>query len=136
MKEIKTNIFERVGYELSKWNTQSNGTGKDYEGGNNSLTKCSLDLYAIWEANSYTIKYDGNGGTGAMPDNFYEYGKSYKLSENIFTKDGYAFIGWNTKADGSGMTYTNKEEVSNLTTENEGIVILYAMWKIPTYKVY
>ena len=134
--EIKTNIFERVGYKLSKWNTQSNGTGKDYEGGKNLLTECSLDLYAIWRANSYTIKFDSNGGTGTMPDNFYEYGKSYKLSENIFTKDGYAFIGWNTKADGTGTTYSNKAIIENLSPVDNDEITLYAMWKIPTYKVY
>lgn len=134
--EIKTNIFERVGYKFSNWNTKLDNSGITYNAGKTSLSKCSLDLYAMWKANSYTIKFDSNGGIGTMPNNTYSYGIEYNLPENIFTKDSYAFIGWNTKSDGTGTTYSNKAIIENLSPEDNDEITLYAMWKIPTYKVY
>ena len=43
--------------------------------------------------------------------------------EAIFTRDGYDFIGWNTKADGTGTMYENGATIT--VTEN---ITLYAQW--------
>lgn len=40
----------------------------------------------------------------------------------------YYFRGWNTKADGSGTSYSPGRKVKNLTTENGETVTLYAQW--------
>lgn len=50
------------------------------------------------------------------------------LRKNSYTCTGYLFAGWNTKADGSGQSFTDEQEVLNLTTEDNGIVKLYAQW--------
>lgn len=50
------------------------------------------------------------------------------LRSNSFSCIGYVFMGWNTKADGSGISFTDGQEVLNLTTEDNGIVKLYAQW--------
>lgn len=50
------------------------------------------------------------------------------LRENSYTCIGYIFTGWNTKADGSGQSFSDTQKVMNLTTENDGIVKLYAQW--------
>ena len=49
--------------------------------------------------------------------------------QNGFTRPGYMFLGWNTSADGSGTTYTDMQEVKNLTDQNNVNIDLYAMWK-------
>lgn len=46
------------------------------------------------------------------------------LKENVFTREGYVFDGWNTQSDGKGTTYKNCEEV----TFSQDIE-LYAMWR-------
>lgn len=51
------------------------------------------------------------------------------LRENCYTSTGYIFIGWNTKPDGSGQSFSDKQSVINLTTEEDGIVKLYAQWR-------
>ena len=56
-----------------------------------------------------------------------------ELTANAFTKTGYTFTGWNTQADGKGTSYTDKQSVNNLTTENEATVTLYAVWSINKY---
>lgn len=50
------------------------------------------------------------------------------LRKNSFTATGYVFAGWNTKADGSGISFSDGQEVLNLTTEDNGTVKLYAQW--------
>lgn len=84
---------------------------------------------AVWQGNSYTVAYDSNGADGDMENSNYVYGTAKKLNANVFTRDnGYAFTGWNTKADGTGDTYANEASVKNLTTEAGGTVTLYAQW--------
>ena len=51
------------------------------------------------------------------------------------SKEHYKFSGWNTKDDGTGTSYQAGQSVKNLTTQPNGIVTLYAMWK-QMYTVY
>ena len=85
---------------------------------------------------TYTVNFDANGGTGTMASQSFTYGKTGEsLKANAFTKTGYTFAGWNTKADGTGTAYTNKQATPNVTTENGGTVTLYAQWKANSYTV-
>ncbi len=57
------------------------------------------------------------------------YDKEQTLPENAFEREGYEFIGWSSKKDGTSPEYDNKDTINNLTTENNGIVTIYALWK-------
>ena len=93
-------------------------------------------VYAKWTANTYTIKFDGNGNTsGTMSDLPASYGTSKNLTTNAFQKTGYSFTGWNSNANGSGDTYNDRQSVSNLTTTNGGSVTLYAQWTPVSYSI-
>ena len=92
---------------------------------------------ALWAANYYKLTFDSNGGTGeAMSDRFLRYDKAEPLPANTYTREGYAFAGWNTKADGSGVAYQDGQEVVNLTATNGATVTLYAQWRPITYTVH
>ena len=91
--------------------------------------------YAYYKAHQYTVKFDANGGTGSMSDQSHTYGVSKALTANAFTKIGYNFTGWNTAADGTGTSYTNKQSVSNLSSTNGATVTLYAQWTPATYTI-
>lgn len=93
----------------------------------------SNNVYAIWKANTYNIAYNANGGTGTTATSSHTYGVAKTLTANAFTRTGYTFKGWNTKADGSGTSYTNSQSVSNLTSTNGSTVTLYAQWTANTY---
>ena len=56
---------------------------------------------------------------------------TFNINENTFTRQGYKFIGWNTKADGTGTSYSDKQEISECTES----LYLYAQWKINEYEV-
>ena len=85
--------------------------------------------YKIKYDNTYTIVYNGNyNDHGSMANTSCTYDKKCKLRPNAFTRYGYTFEKWNTKADGTGTNYNNEEEVLNLTTTAGGTVNLYAIW--------
>ena len=85
---------------------------------------------------SYTIKFNANGGKGTMSSlKNRKFLSSYTLPANKFTKSGYMFVGWNTKKDGKGTSYSDKEVVQGLTTKKNGTVTLYAQWKKPKYNI-
>ena len=100
-------------------------------------TREAHTLVAKWIPNTYSIVYNANGGTGSMGSNDKcTYGKNITLLTNNYTRFGYVFTGWNTKADGSGFSYANEESVSIATTNDNDTVILYAQWDIiDTYTI-
>lgn len=83
----------------------------------------------------YTVKFNGNGNTsGSMSSQTITYGSGTKLTANAYKRTGYTFKGWNTKADGSGTSYSNKADGSKLRT-SAGTVTLYAQWKKASYTI-
>lgn len=126
----------RTGYSFTGWNTEPDGTGNDYAPGQrvSQLTQGeSITLYARWTPNTYTVRFNANKGTGKMPDQKgILYGEATELSPCAFTRKGYQFIGWNTKANGTGETV---DEALNLTATNKGTVTLYAQWEGEPYDV-
>ena len=77
----------------------------------------------------YTVTFNANGGTGTMAPE--TEGAATALAANAFTRSGYAFLDWNTAANGSGTAYTNGE-VYPFTAS----VTLYAQWTPnPSYTV-
>ena len=83
-------------------------------------------MFAVWKANTYTVKYNANGGAGTTADSSHTYGTAKALTANGFTRTSYKFKNWNTKADGSGTSYKDKQSVKNLTTTDGATVTLYA----------
>ena len=129
-QKLNANQFTKEGYTSKGWNTQANGAGQAYAdlaSVSNLATEGQVTLYAQWQANNYTVKFDANGGQGKMQDQQFEYDKAQKLSENAFTKENYTFAGWATSQNGD-VVYTDAKEVKNLTTANNGEVTLYAVW--------
>ena len=104
-------------------------TASGYGSTNNST------YYAYFKANQYTVKFDANGGSGTMSNQSYAYGVSQALTANAFTRIGYTFAGWNTKADGTGTKYTDKQSVSNLSSTDGATITLYAQWTEKTYSL-
>lgn len=102
-----------------------------------------LKLYAIWEANGYTIHFEPNMPddaetyTGSMEDQIFTYKDNPEdikptdnLHANNFHIDGYVFKHWALDPDGIGeKCFADKARVVNLTTENGVTINLYAIWE-------
>ena len=78
--------------------------------------------------NWYRVAFAANGGQGKMKSQRIVRGKVKHLWQNRFTRPGYKFAGWNTKADGTGKVYKNKRKVKNLAKAGKAIR-LYAQWR-------
>ena len=87
-------------------------------------------LYAKWTANTYTVTFNANGGSGSMTAQTYTYGVSQALTANAFTAPtGKHFTGWATTSTGS-VAYTNSQSIS-ISADTT----LYAVWVNNTYTV-
>ena len=87
-----------------------------------------MTVQAQYRPVRYTVDYDANGGTGSMPTSTLTYDRPQALPAIGSTKAGYSFTGWNTRKDGSGKTFTDKQTVSNLLTHEGASGTLYAQW--------
>lgn len=94
----------------------------------NSYNMYNLVFEAIYEnagicKDNYTVTYDANGGSGAPQPQTGLCFKNINLTKDIPTRDGYSFIGWNTKKDGTGTMY-----MSGATYDEKISRTLYAQW--------
>ena len=134
-KPLSPCTFTRTGYRFAGWNTQADGNGKAYTDQQNINPVGNMTLYAQWTAlpaNTYYVHFDKNYGMakGTMEDQMFTVGVAQALRTNEFTNIdvSYSFSGWNTKADGSGISYSNKQVVTDIAAEGETIT-LYAQWQ-------
>lgn len=129
---VKLPTPTRTGYTFTGWYTASGSyVGK---GGTSYTVSGTGTLYARWTPNTYYIDYDGNGADeGIMNRQTVTYDTTVKLKENAYAREGYAFTGWNTKPDGSGTSYADKQSIRNLSSKNGAVINLYAQWKEHTY---
>lgn len=125
----------RSGYTFKGWATSSSGSVA-YASGASYTTNASATLYAVWQANTYTVKYNASGGTGAPSNQTKTHGVTLTLSSTKPTRasvnnDGvvttYTFKGWATSANSSTVAY-----VAGAKYTSNASVTLYAVWSTAT----
>lgn len=87
-------------------------------------------IEAQFEPNTYTITYEGNGGTWKEQSSWSEnvvYNTEYTTQSNFFERPGHTFIGWNEKPDGSGTDWTEYIGKPWKWTYDRDVT-LYAIW--------
>ena len=116
-------------YTLDGWYTVSAATGgtKRGNGGGSYTPTQSETLYARWILNTFTITYNGNGGTATPAVHTGIIGQNLRIADSPI-RDGYIFSQWNTAADGTGSAYGR----GSFYTGPDDLT-LYAIWtKIKT----
>lgn len=113
----------RTGYTFQGWSTSSSGS-VSYHPGASYTSNSGVTLYAVWKANTWTVRFDANGGTGAPAAQTKTYGIDLTLSSTKPTRALYNFLGWATSSSSRavyqpGGTYTANEDVT-----------LYAVWEL------
>lgn len=111
---------ERTGYTFKGWYTEK----EDGTQVTNTSIYTDIDdqtLYAHWEAKSYTVTFNANGGTVSTTTKTYKFDNPYSNMPTP-TRSGYTFGGWYTEQTG-GTKVTETTTVQ--TAENH---ILYAHW--------
>ena len=117
----------KTGYTFDGWYTEEvNGDKID----SSSILDTIGDktLYAHWTANSYTITFNGNGGTPSYSSKTVVYATKYGDLPTA-SRSGYTFSGWYTSASG-GVKITN-DYIFKVGSNQ----ILYAHWTVSAVTV-
>ena len=127
---LTPNGFSKECWLFDSWNTQKDGKGTKYTDKQAVTLKGDITLYAQWKrdpACKADLVYDKNSpdATGETAGHTGWKGDQATIAANGFTNEGYTFQGWNTQADGKGMTYQKGDKL----TLPAGTTVLYAQWK-------
>ncbi len=134
------NVFEytptRPGYTFGTWMADLDMDGQ-YTDDNydcktlddTALVQKNYHVFSTWTENSYTIKYNANGGEGSVADKTAKYTEPVTLPSTGFTRAGYTLVGWSTKADATTATYKAGQTISRLNGDANGTTTLYAIWQ-------
>lgn len=134
--EAELNTTVNPGYHFDGYSAA--GVAPLWEDGDNMKVQQTIEvqgnaeIMAHVDANSYKVIFDANTTApviGKMEEQDMVYDEPQNLFANTFARSGFVFASWNTKADGTGKAYGDKERVKNLTAEDGGSVTLYAQWE-------
>ena len=141
-KEVQSVATAKPGYHFTGWKCETSGDIKNIK--TLAVTANQVqELFtahpeqrvfrftAQFEPNSFTVRYNANGGEGTMADQPFQYAEAENayLNPNAFVRPGYRFLGWSEEADGTGTSYADKAKFLGVPAKNEAIVNLYAQWQ-------
>lgn len=120
----------RDGYIFDGWYRNQDGSGEMiYE---DTTFAGDATVYAAWTPITYTVTFNGNGGTlrdsGAAVTEPVSVSYGANVDGPTFERENYTFNGWARNADGTDPV----TDLNNLTTTDGASVTLYAQW---TYDV-
>ena len=154
-------LFTHTGYTFTGWALEAEGEEVEYADMADipayTWTE-DLNLYAVWSANSYTINFSSPNSpeSESMDPISTRYDVLTELTENIFTREGYYFVGWALSSGGesvvqtvatvseinldtdSGVFYVEDEQAYyayNLTSDVDGEETLYPVWETVYYNI-
>jgi len=124
------NDLAKLGYSFGGWNDGTNTYAFNAE---YTMGDANVIFTAVWTANTYKVAFDDNTTdttTGTMADQNFTYDTAQNLTTNTYERENYVFSGWNRNSSGTGTSYSNGANVSNLVATNDYTVTLYAVWEI------
>ena len=162
---LKADTPSLTGWKFNSWRDSADGTGNIFSSGTemyNYTTDNDIyyDLYAQWEPNRYTVRFNGNKPvgtansiqasssdvTGTMTDEEFIYDNEQALNQNQYSLEGWKFKGWTTGVQANNYTtveYTDGQTVKNLTllkgkaeaNKENAVVDLFAQWEPNKYYI-
>lgn len=122
---LSSTIPTRNGYIFKGWSASSTATSASWSAGGSYTKNAPIILYAVWEAVTYTVSYDANGGFGAPGSQIKTHGQDLTLSTVVPTRTNYTFKGWGASASSESATYS-----AGGTYSTDEAITLYAVWEL------
>ena len=119
--------WDKTGYTLLGWSDVNDATAKKWSIYSDvtdnwiNTNYPSINLYAVWTANTYTVTFNANGGSVSTASKSVTYGSTYGTLPTP-TRSNYTFSGWYTATSG-GTKVTSSSTVSITAAQT-----LYAQW--------
>ena len=126
---ISSKVPTRTNYKFLGWSKNKNATAADYHPSGKYTERTTATLYAVWQAETYRVSYNANGGSGAPSAQTANVTSNIAISTTKPTRTYYDFLGWSTTAGGKaeyqpGDTYTGRNNIT-----------LYAVWSVQYYTI-
>ena len=120
------NTLAKTGYLFNGWLSE---TGTVFTVGSSYSRLANINLYARWVAETYTVTYNANGGSGSVPirGGTVTIGETFTAASTSLTLAGSNFAGW---SDGT-RTYLPGEVI----TVGGSNITLTALWNSTQYVV-
>ncbi len=137
-QNLTANAYSRTGYTFMGWSRSRTAVRPTYTDGQsvgNLATSGTVTLYAVWDANEYTLYFDANGGTVSpssitvtygMPYGYY-WGGELPIPERL----GYLPNGWRTISGGGTRYAIEASDTYNIAGDST----IYALW-LETWSLY
>lgn len=115
----------RPGHTFSHWTTNQAGTGTRFDADQNAVNEqtnfvpsANTTFFAQWTANTYTLRFDENGGTDVTSDQSRTIGQTLAMP-SPGTRPGYTFDSWTdgTNEYSIGSVYTVGASNANFTAQ-------------------
>ena len=127
-KALTSNAFTKTGYTFKGWDTSSSATTVVYTNGKkvkNLATSGTVNLYAVWEINSYTLTLSkGDYIASVSGGGTKNYNASVTATATLGSATGYtySFTGWydGTTRKSTSLSYTFNMPASALTLTAKG----------------
>lgn len=132
------NMPAKTGYTFGGYYTTTNGGGTQYYTANGASAKnwdktAATTLYAKWTANTYTVTFNKQSGTGGTNSVTATYDATMP-SATMPTRTGYTFNGYFDVTSG-GTKYYNANGTSARTWNKTAATTLYAQWTENKYNI-
>lgn len=116
-----------TGYAFQEWNASMSGGGTVYTAGQVLTLTEDLTIYAIWQAQSYTVTLDAAGGIGGSTSVNATFDEAMP-SIAIPSQSGYIFKGYYSGTDGTGTQYYDENGSSTNSWNIAAPTTLHAYW--------
>ncbi len=123
--DVSSYVPVRTGYTFLGWAASASSSS-----GSKTTVSVTFNqtLYAVWQANTYTVTFNANGGKCDTASKPVVYDSAYGELPQA-ERTGYSFGGWFTAAQGGSKT----ESTDIVKTASDHT--LYAQWSANTYTV-
>lgn len=125
--DIILNPATKSGYSFVGWKKDGSIITKIEKG-----SFGNIELMAIWQANTYTVTLDANGGVLNGNNTLtVTYDESFAI-ENGISREGYDFLGW---CDIDGVRYANSNGECVKKWDKTENTTLIAEWLVKSYEI-